>query len=178
MKKIYSIVALSVILISCSNQKEKTQTETNSPVIIGAEYIEGLDGLYPIKAGDTSLVQIWEDYVQALNDRNQEKLAEMIANDVKIYYSNGTEINGIKALIENQSNLFATTNPKWKTTWMIANSGQNKDGIFEPYLTTGSELTEIINGDTTLRYLVIDTKWENGKLKLMNAYTRARAPKK
>jgi phospholipid/cholesterol/gamma-HCH transport system permease protein len=42
MKKIYSIVALSVILISCSNQQEKTQTETNSPVIIGAEYIEGL----------------------------------------------------------------------------------------------------------------------------------------
>jgi hypothetical protein len=24
----------------------------------------------------------------------------------------------------------------------------------------------------------MDTKWENGKLKLMNAYTRARAPKK
>ena len=61
---------------------------------------------------------------------------------------------------------------------MIANSGQNKDGIFESYLTTGSELTEIINGDTTLRYLVIDTKWENGKLKLMNAYTRASVPKK
>jgi len=54
--------------------------------------------LYPIKAGDTSLIQTWKDYVQALNDRNQEKLAEMIANDVKLYYSNGTEINGIKAL--------------------------------------------------------------------------------
>ncbi len=61
---------------------------------------------------------------------------------------------------------------------MIANSGQNKDGIVEPYLTTGSELTEIINGDTILRSLVIDTKWENGKLKLINAYTRARVPKK
>ena len=178
MKKIYSIVALSVILIYCSNQKEKTQTETNIPVIIGAEYIEGLDGLYPIKAGDTSLVQIWENYVQALNDRNQEKLAEMIANDVKYYYANGTQINGIKAFLENLSNLFATTNPKFKTTWMIANSGQNKDGIFESYLTTGSELTEIINGDTTLRYLVMDTKWENGKLKLMNVYTRASVPKK
>jgi len=113
-----------------------------------------------------------------LNDRNKEKVAEMIANDVKVYNSNGTEINGIKALMEHQSNSFATTNPKWKTTWMIANSGQNKDGIVEPYLTTGSELTEIINGDTTLRYLVIDTKWENGKLKLINAYTRARVPKK
>ena len=178
MKKIYSIVALSVILISCNNQQEKIQTETNGPVIIGSGYIEGLDGLYPIEAGDTSLIQKWEDYVQALNDRNKEKVAEMIANDVKVYNSNGTEINGIKALMENQSNLFATTNPKWKTTWMIANSGQNKDGIFEPYLTTGSELTEIINGDTTLRYLVIDTKWENGKLKLINAYTRARVPKK
>ena len=178
MKKIYSIVALSVILISCNNQQEKIQTETKSPVIIGSGYIEGLDGLYPIEAGDTSLVQIWKDYVQALNDRNQEKVAEMIANDVKVYYSNGTEINGIKALMENQSNLFATTNPKWKTTWMIANSGKNKDGIVEPWLTTGSELTEIINGDTTLRYLVIDTKWENGKLKLLNAYTRARVPKK
>ena len=178
MKKIYSIVALSVILISCNNQQEKLQTETNGPVIIGSEHIEGRDGLSPIIAGDTSLIKKWEDYVQALNDRNLEKIAKMITNDVKVYYSNGTEINGIKAQMENQSNLFATTNPKWKTTWMIANSGQNKDGIVEPYLTTGSELTEIINGDTILRYLVIDTKWENGKLKLINAYTRARVPKK
>jgi hypothetical protein len=178
MKTIYSIVALSVILISCNNQQEKIQTETNGPVIIGLEHIEGREGLSPIIAGDTSLIQKWEDYVQALNDRNKEKVAEMIANDVKVYYSNGTELTGIKAQMEFVSNSFETTNPKWKTTWMIANSAQNKDGIVEPYLTTGSELTEIVNGDTTLRYLVIDTKWENGKLKLINAYTRASVPKK
>ncbi|MDA1122581.1 MAG: hypothetical protein O2887_19205 [Bacteroidetes bacterium] len=178
MKKIYSIVALSLILISCSNQQEKIQTETNSPVIIGSASVEGLDGFYPIVAGDTSLLQLWKDYIQALNDRNQEKIAEMNADDVKYYSSKGNEINGIKALMEFQSNSFATTNPKWNTTWMIANSNKDKDGIVEPWLTTGSELTEIINGDTTLRYLVIDTKWENGKIKIMYAYTRASVPKK
>jgi len=174
----WQIKANTCIYKSCNNQQEKIQTETNGPVIIGLEHIEGRDGLSPIIAGDTSLIQKWEDYVQALNDRNKEKVAEMIANDVKVYFSNGTELTGIKAQMESVSNSFETTNPKWKTTWMIANSAQNKDGIVEPYLTTGSELTEIINGDTTLRYLVIDTKWENGKLKLINAYTRASVPKK
>ena len=84
-------------------------------------------------------------------------------------------VKGNEAHIEILDNWFKNANPKWEVKWMIANAAKNKDGVIEQWLTTGNEYTDVENGNEIFEYNVHDILFENGKIKRINVYKRAKA---
>jgi ketosteroid isomerase-like protein len=81
-------------------------------------------------AGDTEKQQVWLDYIEAHNDRDLEKIAEINADDWEGYVPDGSVVKGSSAHIEWLKDWFASSdNPQWRVKWMIANDGVNAEGV-------------------------------------------------
>lgn len=145
----------------------------SADVEIGTVYLE--DGTAnPIIAGDTTNQQIWVDYIQAHNDRDLTKIAEINAEDWLGYPPDGSVITGNSAHIDWLDAWFKTSdNPKWKVKWMIANSGMNDQGDMEHWLTTGNDITfNGPDGDKVTEHHVHDVQFVGNQIKLIYVYSR------
>ena len=82
-------------------------------------------------------------------------------------------IKGTEAQIEFLDAWFKASSPRWKTRWMIANSGQNEEGEIEQWLTTGNDIKFLDeNGNEVLENHVHDVQFVNGKIKKINVYSK------
>ena len=135
---------------------------------IGTQYFE--DGSStPLLAGDSANIQIWLDYIQAHNDRDFEKIAAMNANDFRGVAARGEVVSGSAAHTAFLQNWVATENPQWRVWWVIANDGQNSEGVMEEWLATGNVVTtEGPDGEPLKTYETVDVMLEGGKVKLLN----------
>ncbi len=172
MKKIFlSLFVLS--LISCQPPKDK---KPPSEVAIGSALIEGTSMMTPIIPGEVSNQAIWIDYIQAHNDRDLTKIAEINAEDWEGYTADGSVVIGNSNHIEILDNWFKTASPKWEVKWMIANAAKNKEGVIEQWLTTGNDYTDVDDeGNPIFEHNVHDVLFINGKIKKINVYKRAKA---
>ena len=66
-------------------------------------------------------------------------------------------------------NWVASDNPRWQVGWIIANDGENKDGVMEEWLATGNLVTTTgADGEERKAYETIDVLLEDGQIKLLN----------
>ena len=140
---------------------------------IGTVYLD--DGsANPIVAGNTDNQQVWLDYIEAHNNRDLEKIAEINATDWLGYPPDGSVIKGNAAHIEWLDAWFKTPdNPKWQVKWMIANSGMNDEGEMEYWLTTGNDITfNDPDGNAVKEHHVHDIQFVGNQIKLIYVYSR------
>lgn len=164
-----------LLLTSCQNNSEETST-AKAPTEIGSAMMEGTSEMTPILVGETSNQAVWLEYIQAHNDRDLDKIAEINANDWEGYTADGSVLKGTAAHIEILDNWFKTASPKWQVKWMIANAAKNKDGVIEQWLTTGNDYTDVDSeGNPIFEHNVHDVLFLNGKIKKINVYKRAKA---
>lgn len=135
---------------------------------IGTQYFE--DGSStPLLAGDSANIQIWLDYIEAHNDRDFDKIAAMNANDFRGVAAHGEVVSDSAAHTAFLQNWVATGNPQWRVWWVIANDGQNSEGVMEEWLATGNVVTtEGPDGEPLKTYETVDVLLEGGKIKLLN----------
>ena len=80
MKKLFTLLFAGFVLAACNdvqNSNEKVSTKEDlKPTVIGSAYMEDRS-VNPITGGDLNTEQVWLDYVQANNDKNLEKIAEL-----------------------------------------------------------------------------------------------------
>jgi len=135
---------------------------------IGTQYFE--DGsAKPLIPGDSANVRIWLDYIQAHNDRDFAAIAAMNAADFRGIAAHGEVVEGSDAHTAFLQNWVATENPQWRVWWVIANDGENSDGIMEEWLATGNVVTtQGPDGKLVKTYETIDVLLEEGKVKLLN----------
>jgi ketosteroid isomerase-like protein len=135
---------------------------------IGRQYFE--DGTAkPLLAGDTANAQIWVDYIQAHNDRDFEAIAAMNAEGFRGIAAHGEVVEGSAAHTAFLQNWVATGNPQWRVWWVIANDGENSDGVMEEWLATGNVVTtQGPDGMSVTTYETVDVLLEGGKIKLLN----------
>jgi hypothetical protein len=120
-------------------------------------------------AGDSANIQIWLDYIQAHNDRDFDKIAAMNANDFRGVAAHGEVVSDSAAHTAFLQNWVATENPQWRVWWVIANDGQNSEGVMEEWLATGNVVTtEGPDGEPLKTYETVDVLLEGGKIKLLN----------
>ena len=152
MKKITLLSALATLfLINCANPTQDYANSKLAAVEIGSASMDGIDSMAPLVVGDISNQQIWLDYIQAHNNKNLKKIADINAEDWVGYTADGSVVKGNKAHIEVLDAWFQSANPKWKVKWMIANAVTNKDGVVEQWLTTGNDYTDVDeNGNETM----------------------------
>lgn len=147
--------------------------EMRKATVIGAAISE--DGtLNPLLAGDTEKQQIWLDYIEAHNDRDLEKIAEINADDWEGYVPDGSVIKGNSVHIKWLKDWFASSdNPQWRVKWMIANDGVNAEGATETWLTTGNDITfNDANGDEVTEHHIHDIRFAGDEIKRVNVYSR------
>jgi len=177
MKKITLLTALAaLILFSCANPTKNNANSELAAVEIGSASMDGMDSMAPLVVGEISNQQIWLDYIQAHNDKNLEKIADINAEDWVGYTADGSVVKGNKAHIEVLEAWFQSANPKWKVKWMIANAVTNKEGVVQQWLTTGNDYTDVDeNGNEIMEHNVHDIQFVDGKIKQINVYKRAKA---
>ena len=173
--KTFNFLLLTFLFItSCQNSTGETSEDT-TPIQIGSALMDGTSQMTPILVGETSNQAIWLEYIQAHNDRDLDKIAEINAEDWEGYTADGSVLKGNASHIETLDNWFKTAAPKWEVKWMIANAAKNKDGVLEQWLTTGNDYTDIdAEGNPTFEYNVHDILFVNGKIKKINVYKRAK----
>ena len=173
MKNFLLLTLLSTALMSCQPAAEKATTATKEVAVIGYEFNDKGEKLNLI-AGDLSVTEIWMEYIQAHNDKDVDKIAAMDAEDVTIYTSDGNVIKGSEAHKLALSTWFDTSNPSWKVNWMISNTVDVKDGENRNWLTTGNDVTDVVDGVETTIHSILDANIVDGKIKRLNIYDRAK----
>ena len=135
---------------------------------IGKQYFE--DGSSkPLLAGSGANEQIWIDYIAAHNERDFEAIAAMNTEDFRGIAAHGEIVEGNAAHTAFLQNWVAAENPRWQVWWVIANDGENVDGVMEEWLATGNVVTTTgPDGAERRAYETIDVLFENGKIKMLN----------
>ena len=82
------VAALSAFLVTAPIVQAGHHEETEKPPVIGMGLSAGGESK-PLYAGALSNMKIWEEYIQAHNDRDFEKIASMNGEDFKVVIANG-----------------------------------------------------------------------------------------
>ena len=178
MKNILLLLTLFIIAFSCNTTSEPKSEDTpkieDIPTAIGIQITN--DGARSsIVVGEMGNTSIWEKYIKAHNDKDLETILSINATDFKAYLPDGAVIDGSETHISFLKKWFANSNPQWATRWMIANAATDKEGMEQQWLTTGQELTDLVEGEQTTLNHIHDVLFVDGKIKMINVYERAKA---
>jgi len=171
MKKNIAFIMLVLLLTSCT-QNQKTNEEKPG-LEIGSALMDGTTEMTAIVAGETSNQEIWLKYIQAHNDKNLDIIAEINADDWEGYTADGSVVKGNEAHIEILDNWFKNADPKWEVKWMIANKGEDDEGVMQEFLTTGNDITFIDEeGNEVVENHIHDVMFNDGKIKTIYVYSK------
>tara|TARA_B110000091_G_scaffold135168_1_gene144684 strand:- start:2498 stop:3016 length:519 start_codon:yes stop_codon:yes gene_type:complete len=160
MKNFILVFTISLLMFSCENAPSN-QVEA-SPKEIGFDISEGVRT--PLYAGDMNSVAVWEKYIKAHNEKDIETIKGLnAAEGFKAYGPDGTIFNGTDAHIAFLTEWF-NTNPKWETKYLIANAFTSKDGKVKQYVTSGHDVTLMVDGKEVKVNQVHDALIVNGKV--------------
>ena len=178
MKKLLFLLTLFIIAFSCNTTSEPKSEDTpkieDIPTAIGIQITN--DGARSsIVVGEMENTSIWEKYIKAHNDKDLETILSINATDFKAYLPDGAVIDGSENQMSILKEWFANSNPQWATRWMIANAATDKEGMEQQWLTTGQELTDLVEGEQTTLNHIHDVLFVDGKIKMINVYERAKA---
>lgn len=191
MKKLLTLLLAAFVLTACNDVKKnddlkppmKVELGVNDddpnappppPAVIGSAYMEDRS-VNPITGGDLNTEQVWLDYVQAHNDKNLEKIAELNHPEWEGFLPDGRTLKGTDAQMELLKTWFETSNPSWEVQWMITNDSKNEKGEMTHWLTTGNTYTDTdVDGNEVLEHHIHDMEFVDGKIKKINVYSRAK----
>ena len=166
MKKLLILLSIFMISTSCETPK--------SSQVIG--FSINNDGERSDITIEADITDIWLEYIDAHNDRDYVKIAEMNSEDIKVWGPAGQYIEGKEAHVEFVKEWVQATNVKWTPQWFINNSGENPDSSgVNNYVTSGHQMTFTIDGVETIFYQVHDAVIRDGKIINFNVYEQQRA---
>ena len=157
--KNFAVLVVLVLLVSCQQP-----TKEVVPEIIGYDISEGVKS--PLFAGDLSTIEVWEKYIKAHNEKdlqaiqslNAEKEFKVKGPKGEVFKSSEEHINFLKNWFESDAN------PKWTTNFLIANAFTTKEGVVKQWVTSGHNLSLLVEGDTLKLHQVHDALIVNGKV--------------
>ena len=158
----YSILLLSsLFMISCANISNQEVVETSKE--IGFDKTEGVKT--SLFGGNMETVAVWEKYIKAHNERDIETIKGLNAEkDFKAYGPRGEIIVGTKDHVAFLNQWFAYNNPKWVTKYSIANEFTTKEGVLKQYVTSGHDVTLVVDGKEVKVNQVHDALIVDGKI--------------
>lgn len=148
-------------MISCANISNQEVVETSKE--IGFDKTEGVKT--SLFGGNMETVAVWEKYIKAHNERDIETIKGLNAEkDFKAYGPRGEIIVGAKDHVAFLNQWFADNNPKWVTKYSIANEFTTKEGVLKQYVTSGHDVTLVVDGKEVKVNQVHDALIVDGKI--------------
>ena len=170
MKKTLILGLILIISSSCKPKVVEKIIEVDREV----GYLLTPEKTFTASSGDNSIVELWDEYIKAHNNRDLESISEMNSDTIQIYGPHGEIIEGIDDHLSFLEGWFEGASPKWKTFFsfpMKVNSMESqKDG---QWVVSGAVVKMNVDGaeiDVTQLY---DVYSENGKIMKFYVYERA-----
>ena len=170
MKKV--LLGICVLLLaqaSFAGHHEKSKKYTST--ILGYEMSDEGEKL-DIVAGDTSIIDIWVEYVEAHNKRDLEAIDNTNAADFEGRAPNGLIVKGPEAHAEFLKEWFATSNPSWELNYAMASDVLQADGTHDHWVTSSYTVTDTIDGKEVASEELFDVQIEKGKIKFILVRSR------
>ena len=157
-------LTLSILVMSCC-----TEPKNNEETPIGYEILESGEKV-SLNAGDLSIIEVWEKYLDAHNNKDLKQIKSLNHDDIKIMTPGG-EIGSSEEHIKFLSAWFNQNNPNWKTYYMISNELTEKDTL-KQYVTSCHELT-LTTDSGQIKISQIHDAWiVDGKVKKFYVYEK------
>lgn len=172
MKKLIVYILMATITISCNNSNESETQSTPNPIGVEIPNDSTRISLY---GGDMNTTKLWETYIKAHNEKDLKTIESINDDAFKGYPPNGDVIEGSKAHIGFLEEWFTNSSPKWRTKYMIANEFTDNKGVLNQWVTSGQDLTDMVDGEEVTVHHVHDALFVNGKIKMIYVYERAKA---
>lgn len=175
MKKSILVVLITAIMFSC-NTSPRGEVEVVQKAIGYEVSDEGVK--IPLYGSDLANVVIWENYIKAHNEKDFEAIINLNAEkDFRVYGPTGEVIEGTAAHLEFLKTWLTESNPKWKTSYLIANEFTNKEGELGQWVTSAHEVTSTVDGKEMKVNQVHDALIVNGKIQMFYITERVKGPK-
>ena len=170
MKKLLALVLILIISISCKQKVIEKIIEVDREV----GYLLTPEKTFTASSGDNSIVELWDEYIKAHNNRDLESISEMNSDSIQIYGPHGEIIEGIDNHLSFLEGWFEGASPKWKTFFsfpMKVNSMESqKDG---QWVVSGAVVKMNVDGAEINVTQLYDVYSENGKIMKFYVYERA-----
>ena len=170
MKKFLALVLILIISISCKPKVIEKIIEVDREV----GYLLTPEKTFTASSGDNSIVELWDEYIKAHNNRDLESISEMNSDSIQIYGPHGEIIEGIDNHLSFLEGWFEGASPKWKTFFsfpMKVNSMESqKDG---QWVVSGAVVKMNVDGAEINVTQLYDVYSENGKIMKFYVYERA-----
>ena len=173
MKKLILCIVLTGSLISCQAPAEKGSDHSHGPTVIGYEFSDAGEKQNLI-AGDIAIIDTYMEFIQAHNDRDIDKIMDMVQDSILIKTQDAQELKG--KLIHRQvlEEWFPESNPIWTVRWMATNTVEVKDGENRHWLTTGIEIIETLDEKERKREQILDVNFVGKMIKEVSIYERSK----
>jgi hypothetical protein len=163
MKKLLLILAVSVSFIACKEQSASNEKQQS----IGFDMAGGTERT-TLYGGDTTNVTLFENWIQALNDRDTATLRSLEATDsLKIYTPGGDVLTAGDDYKKYMAKYFTNMNPKWKLNFALANKSIDKNGKVSEWVTSSGIVTHTVDGKESKVNRYFDANIVNGKIQKM-----------
>jgi len=171
MKKLVLILAVSASFMACKEQSSTAEKQSIGFDMAGGSEKTALYG------GDTTHVTLFENWIQALNDRDTATLRSLEASDsLKIYTPGGDVLTAGDDYKNYMATYFTNMNPKWKLNFSLANKSIDKNGKVSEWVTSSGTVTHTVDGKETKVNRYFDANIVNGKIQKMYIADRKLAP--
>ena len=167
--------AIQKVASSLSPDAEIVEVEVNTP----AGYLSTANGKTDAYDGDPSNLELWDQYIDAHNNKDLDVIREMNADSTqqfggfKVYDAFGDLVNGVDSHIERLSVWFEAENPQWSTFFSYT---MKVDGQVGEWVISGHALTTTVDGEEKTVYDLADAYIEDGKIGAFWIYSRAAVP--
>tara|TARA_B110000495_G_scaffold156012_1_gene139438 strand:- start:890 stop:1420 length:531 start_codon:yes stop_codon:yes gene_type:complete len=166
------LLSVSLLLLAQLSFAEHHEAgKSPAKTVIGYE-VSDEGAKMEIQAGDLAVIDVWVNYVEAHNTRDLAAINNTNAADFKGLAPNGIEVDGPAAHAAFLKEWFATSNPKWKFKYAIANDVPQENGSVNHWVTSAYTVTDTIDGKEIATEEMYDVRVVDGKIK--NIYVTAR----
>ena len=166
MKKLFTLTFVLIYTFSCKPKIVEVDREVG--------YLLTKEKTYTASSGDDSVVNLWDKYIQAHNNRDLKSISEMNSDSIQIYGPRGEYINGSDDHVTFLKGWFEGSDPKWNTFFSfpmrVNNMESQKDG---QWVVSGAVLKMNLNGSESNVTQLFDVYSENGKIMKFYVYERA-----
>ena len=174
MKNIFVFFTVIIMIFSCNTEINNNLEDSRAP-----GFVRDAEG-NQTNAYDAnpSNLDLWDEYINAHNDRDFESIINMNADSTKqfgsfkIYAPNGTVLNGTDEQIDFLKGWFENENPKWNTYLSYTNRVEGQPG---EWVITGSQVKRNVGGEEVVTWDIADVYIEDGKIGAFWVWTRADA---
>lgn len=162
MKKI--LLILTVMIAACNPAVEKETTNGQE----GAGFFLPIEGEKFVVASD-SVTEIWQNYINAHNDRDLEAIMAMDSDSIVVEADDGRVIKGKEMHKAALADWFAAEEPIWEIYWAMPYKAVNGG---EEWIVAGHRVTTKVDGKEKVQLQMIDGEIKEGKITQFYVYSK------